>query len=116
MQPCDYVFKRGAYLGATCGELTCMHKFNKYPIVYMQYTFPSFIRFFNGVKTFDKKYTNLYNNSCNNEYMYKYHHIMPRWVALYNSMKVYYGGVFDDIFINVKTFVIHDYLTASSIF
>lgn len=108
---CNYIYQRGERKGEVCGQIRCMHKFERYPIVYMDYiSFPRFIRFYDGVTTFDKKYSNLYNNSCNNKYINKYHHIIPRWVVLYNILKIKLGGESNDIFFNIGNFIVSDYL------
>lgn len=74
------------------------------------------IRFYDGVKPFDKMFNNLYNNSCNNKYINKYHYIIPLWVTLYNAMNKYLDGVFHDIFSHVGSFIVSDYLSTPFIF
>ena len=109
---CTYIYQRGAKKGQICGQNGCSHQRAYYPILYMDFiSFPKSIRFYDGVKKFDKKYSNLYNNSCNNYYLDKYHFIIPRWIIIYNIFVTCLGGEYKDIFFNIGNFIASDYLT-----
>lgn len=111
MNKCTYVFARGHNKGSVCGKDRCEHKALYYPVVYMNYyASVPFIRFYDGVRCYDKKYTNLYNNSCMNVYLPRYHHMIGNGVMMYNVLKVYLGDEYYDIFINVGNFIVRDYL------
>lgn len=91
-------------------NLNYVHLRKKCLVIYINYTsITPFIRFFDGKKIFNKKYTNVYNNSCTSIYLNKYHMLMPKFVILYNCMKIHYEGVFDDIFVHVGKFIVQDY-------
>lgn len=78
---CDYVYQRGQFKGTICGSFNCAHRRRKMLVIYINYTsITPFIRFFDGKKIFNKKYTNVYNNSCTSIYLNKYHMLMPKFI------------------------------------